>query len=279
MNDAECVAFLQWALPRLGLRWEGFRNVRGQVCKRIRRRISKLGLGDMAAYRACLTADPAEWRILDDLCVVTISRFYRDRVVWDLLRDEVLPVAAQAARAARDEQLRCWSVGCASGEEGYTLSILWSLSVAERYPGLRIQVVATDVEEQVLERARAATYVAGTLRDLPDGLLEPAFERRGESFALRERFRDAVELRRQDVRRELPDEVFRLILCRNVVFTYFDEALQRETLARLLTRLAAGGAFLVGQHERLPPGAPLEPWHPQFGIYRYAPSASERPTT
>jgi chemotaxis protein methyltransferase CheR len=272
MTDAECVALLQWALPHLELRWAGFRKFRGQVCKRIQRRMAQLGILDVATYRARLDVVPAEWKVLAGLCVVTLSRFFRDRAVWDTLRDEVLPAAAEAAAAAKDEALRCWSIGCASGEEPYTLSVLWVLGLAHRYPGLRLRILATDIDEDVLRRAHLARYAAGTLRDLPTGWLDHAFERHDGSFRLRERFRAAVELRREDVRFLLPDEVFRVILCRNLVCTYFDETLQRATLGRLLTRLSEGGAFVAGRKERLPPGMTLEPWHPRHGIYRHAPT-------
>ena len=268
MTDAECVAFLQWALPRIGMRWAGYRRVRGQVRKRIGRRLVELGLADVAAYRARLEADPSEWNVLEGLCVVTISRFYRDRLVWDTLREHVLPAMAEAALAAGDEELRCWSAGCASGEEPYTLSVLWMLDLAHRYPGLRLRIVATDVHHRVLARAREAKYSAGTLRELPPQWRDQAFEQRADTFCLRERFRSVVELRQQDVRRVLPEEAFHVILCRNSVFTYLDENTQQATLARMSTRLAAGGAFLVGPHERLPAGALLVPQHASLGIYR-----------
>lgn len=268
MTDAECVAFLQWALPHLELRWAGYRKVRGQVCKRIRRRITHLELPDIAAYRARLEADPAEWQVLRGFCVITISRFYRDCGVWDALRDELLPAAAQVAMAARDNQLRCWSIGCASGEEPYTLAILWRLALARRYPGLRLRVLGTDVDERVLARALVAEYAAGALRDLPAGWRDLAFERHDDVFRLRERFRADVELRREDIRLTLPDSKFHVILCRNLVCTYFDESLQRQTLERILTRLLDGGVFVLGRHERPPSGTALGPWDPRLGIYR-----------
>ena len=87
MNDADCVEFLQWALPRLRMRWAGFRKVRGQVCKRIGRRLKELGLGDIDAYRSYLDKHSEEWEILDGLCRITISRFHRDRKVFECLRD------------------------------------------------------------------------------------------------------------------------------------------------------------------------------------------------
>ncbi|MFB3131394.1 MAG: CheR family methyltransferase, partial [Rhodothermales bacterium] len=123
MKDTACVDFLQWALPKLHMRWPGFRKVRRQVCKRVRRRMRTLGLDHTEAYRAYLEAHPDEWDVLDAMCRITISRFYRDRGVFDLLRATLLPQRAQ--RATDETTLRCWSAGCASGEEVYTLKILW----------------------------------------------------------------------------------------------------------------------------------------------------------
>jgi chemotaxis protein methyltransferase CheR len=268
MADAESVTFLQWALPRLHRRWRGYKNVRGQVEKRIRRRIAALGLSGFSEYRTRLEADPDEWNALDSLCGVTISRFHRDRRVWETLRDDVIPTLAGDALAAGEHRLRCWSLGCASGEEPYTLSILWTLALAERHPRLSLEVIATDVDEEVLDRARVGIYESGSLRELPESTLDEAFERHEEAYRLRERFRAPVEFRKADVRDALPGGAFRLLLCRNLVFTYFDEELQRETLDRLLTSLVPGGAFVVAPHEQLPAGAPLEPWFPRLGIYR-----------
>jgi chemotaxis protein methyltransferase CheR len=268
MSRRESTAFLQWAVPRLGLRWAGFRNVRGQVEKRVGRRVAELALPDLAAYRARLQADPAEWEVLRGLCGVTISRFYRDRRVWDAIIDEVLVAAAEAALAAGEAELRCWSLGCASGEEPYTLAIAWGLKLAARYPALRLGVVATDFDERVLARAHLAEYEAGSLRELPEGWRDQAFERRGSSLRLRDRFRAGVELRREDVRVSLPEGRFRVVLCRNLVFTYFDETLQQRTLQRLLTRIEDGGFLVVGRHEFLPSAPSLEPLRAELGILR-----------
>lgn len=267
MTDDDSLALLAWALPRLGLRGQGFVRVRGQVRKRLRRRLAQLGLPDMAAYRARLEGDPEEWHVLQGLCAVTISRFHRDARVWQALREEVLPRLVEAALGAGESNLRCWCVGCASGEEPYTLSILWALGPdTPRELGLR--VLGTDVGEQVLARATLGRYSAGTLRELPAHWREQAFEAQDGAFRLRERFRAAVEFRRADVRVSLPDEAFHLISCRNLVCTYFEPELQRATLERLWTRLVPGGVLLLGRHERLPAGAPFEPWQPELGLYR-----------
>ena len=276
MKDANCVALLRWAAPRLGLRWAGFVNVRGQVCKRIRRRITELGLNGVAAYRMYLVAKPEEWQELARACVVTISRFYRDAEVWRALGAEVLPRCAEAALEAGETELACWSAGCASGEEPYTLALLWDLELAAHYPGLRLRVLGTDLDASVLERARAARYAADTLRELPSGWLARAFEPRGQAFLLREPFRRALEWQQADLRQELPSEPFRLIFCRNLACTYFEAALARKLLTRCAERLVAGGALVIGRSERLPEGTPLSPWRSELGIYRRG-TAAPRP--
>jgi len=112
LTGLDCTAFLEWALPRLELRWPGFRKVRRQVCKRLTRRMRDLGLDSFAAYRARLEADPTEWRVLDECCHITISRSFRHRGVFEVLLTRVPPDIA--ARAAREERnIRVWSAGCA----------------------------------------------------------------------------------------------------------------------------------------------------------------------
>ena len=97
------------------------------MARRIARRIAELQLDDLQDYRERLLEDAAEWQVLDGLCRVTISRFLRDRGVWQTLADPVLPALCAAARQRGATTLRCWSAGCANGEEPYTLSLILSL--------------------------------------------------------------------------------------------------------------------------------------------------------
>jgi chemotaxis protein methyltransferase CheR len=269
MNDTECVAFLQWALPKLRMRWPGFRKVRRQVCRRVDRRMRELGLRDVAAYRALLESDPHEWHALHRCCPITISRFYRDRGIFDLLRDAVLPQLTRAAVARGDHQFHAWSAGCASGEELYTLKILWELCLRPRFPRLRLHIVATDVEQAVLERARIGCYSKGSLQDLPHEWLATAFVRRDSLYCVRPEFRDGIDLQLQDIRQAMPPGPFDLILCRHLVFTYFDEQVQQELLPRLAQRLVSRGVLVTGKQEMFPAsGAALfRAWGPRLGIY------------
>lgn len=265
MHDDACVDFLQWALPRLGLRWRGFRNLRRQVCRNIAARIAALELADVAAYRALLERDPGEWRALEGLCRVTISRFWRDSAIWEALADVVLPSLTASASARGARALRAWSAGCASGEEPYTLLLLHTYGLKDS--SLPLELIATDRDEVLLARAAHACYAEGTLRDLPAALKSAGFERSGdarEPLCLRPALRGRVRFLEQDLRREQPDGPFDLVFCRNVAFTYFDEAAQRAVLARMHSLLVPGGALVIGGHEKLPEATPttLTSWVP-----------------
>lgn len=252
MRDVDSVRFLQEVLPTLGLRWAGYRKVRRQVRKRLTRRLRTLGLPDLEAYRDYLATHPEEREVFDAMCLIPISRFYRDRGVWDLLRSSILPVLASAVLDGGKSELQCWSVGCASGEEPYTLALCWNFDVADRFPELSISILATDAGPHLIARARTACYAAGSLKDLPTAWLPRAFDTRSGLFCLRPEMRTGVAFAGQDMRREAPDGPFDLILCRNAAFTYFDIEGQRELAKRLVQGLRQGGVLVLGKHEALP---------------------------
>jgi chemotaxis protein methyltransferase CheR len=251
VDDRDCTAFLQWALPQHNLCWPGFRKVRRQVCKRLKLRIGELGLDGFAAYRRRLEVDPAEWRAFDECCHITISRFFRDKSVFEVLRERVLPdIAARLAGERRADHV--WSAGCASGEEPYTLKIVWDEEVARSVPGARLSIVATDIDGAMLDRARRGCFAPTSFRELPQHFVHQAFDREGALYCIRPHYREGVEFLHQDLRKEAPERLFDLILCRYVAFTYFAEALQRQVLTRLIDQLAPRGYLAIGTHEQLP---------------------------
>jgi chemotaxis protein methyltransferase CheR len=266
MNDAACVAFLQWALPQLGRRWDGYRKVRRQVCRRVWRRVGELDLDSLAEYRSHLEENPDEWPRLDAMTDITISRFYRDRAVYDFLRFDVLPTLIEQARESGRTAVRVWSAGCANGEEPYTLAIIRELSLPTDIP---LEILATDIKPVVLQRADQARYPRSALRDLPTELREAAFDQDGDEWVLRPRFRRGVTLARHDIRSGPPDGPFDLVLCRYLAFTYFDEAGQREMAKALARVMRPGAALVLGNREAPPVDEPgFSPWSQRLRVFR-----------
>jgi len=245
-------------MPRLGLRREGFRGVWPQVEKRVVRRVHQLGLDELAEYRALLERDPAEWRVLDAACRITISRFRRDRATFDELEANALPELAERARRSKRPNVRALSVGCARGEEAYSLVMSWSAAVAPAFPDVRLEVVALDSDPAQVARARTAVYDDGALAEVPDELARAAFEGDGRR-RLVPRLRAPVDFVVADVRDWLPDGPFDLVLCRNLVLTYFDAVTRDRVLARIVERMAPAGFLVIGKRERLPELAFEEP--------------------
>jgi len=227
--------------------------------------MNDLRIPDLAAYRTRLEADPAEWRFLDECCHITISRFFREKRVFEVLRTKVLPhIAERAHREGR--AARIWSAGCASGEEPYTLKILWDLEVARPYPGgVPLSIIATDTDRAMLARANKACFKAGSLRELPTPLLNQALDREDSLWRLKRQYREGIGFLQQDLRLDAPSGPFDLILCRYVAFTYFATPLQEQVLLLIRERLLPEGYLVIGGDERLPgdglglvplPGAP-----------------------
>ncbi|WP_455367040.1 CheR family methyltransferase [Kaarinaea lacus] len=268
MKDPECVQFLQWALPRLHMRWPGFRKVRKQVCKRLDHRLKVLHLANSEEYRSYLETHAEEWQILDRLSRVTISRFYREKAVFQFLEQQVIPLLLQQITERGDKQLRVLSLGSASGEEPYTLAILWKQCFQVQYPGLSLEIIATDSNAELIQRSLRACYPYSSVRNLPEAWRQTAFERKAEVYCLKAEFRGGVRFLEQDVRETIPPGLFDLVSCRNLAFTYFDEPLQQVVLDRISHVLNDHGVLVIGIHEQLPQQqVTFTPWSERLRIF------------
>ena len=268
MKDDECVSFLQWALPQLHMRWSGFRKIRTRVCKRIQRRIATLQLTGVRDYLAYLETHSEEWQKLDEICQVTISRFYRDKMVFTYLADTVLPALCQRVLQQGKRELRVWSVGCASGEEPYSLALVWTFCLKQQYPHLKLHILATDTKYELLNRAQRACYPFSSVRNLPVEWCKQAFSKTGDEYCLQPEYKQRITFQYHDIRQPVPPMGFDLILCRNLAFTYYDQALQSRVAEQLITALHSAGVLVLGVHEALPAEYPnVEIWSKRFSIY------------
>jgi chemotaxis methyl-accepting protein methylase len=253
--------FLREVCPGLGLNWRKYR--RRTARRRLAARLGELGLGDLAAYRQRLAADPAEAARLPELLRVTVSRFFRERPYWTSLAETVLPPILAAK--GNGAPLRAWSAGCCSGEEPYTLAILWLERLQPRYPGHPLEMLATDIDPEVLARARAARYPGGALREMEATVRDHWFVPTRGEWQLADRIRELVRFKRQDLLGGEEPGGLDLVLCRYLAFTYYrgDRLL---AAARVLHRaLRPGGWLMIGRKEGLAP-ALLELFRPQPGL-------------
>ena len=243
--------FLQWALPGLHMQWKGFRKVQNQVVKRIRKRLKELELSNLEEYKDYLRNHQFEWDVLDQLCQITISRFYRDRGIQDRIRSDVLPGVAGMA-GSENRILRIWSVGSASGEEPYTISLMMHFDILPQNPGLVYSIEGTEINTEMIRRAKRGCYGKGSVRELPEQWLTSAFAQSGNSYCILDRFKSNVFFHQGDIRKHSFSSDFDMVLCRYLIATYFEEELQKSQFGKIVNHIRPGGYLILGSNEKLP---------------------------
>lgn len=256
-HSIHCTEFLQWALPQLGYRWQGFKKVRKTVCKKINKRLSELELKGHYEYQQYLQKQDDEWQVLDSFCRITISLFYRDRATFNLLQNDILP------ELAKDHPLRCWCAGTSSGEEPYTLAMI----LQEKHVDHE-KIMATEIDAHMIGRAERGCYPEGATKELPSSWKDKYF-RKEEDLCLQEEIKTQVLFQQQDIREQMPDGPFDIVFCRNLVAMYFDKEWQLKLFRKIHDKMNPGGALLLGKHESLPEALEgFAPWFPKENIYR-----------
>ncbi len=231
--------------------------------------MQELQLSDVVDYRTFLQQHAEEWHVLDRLCRVTISRFYRDQGLFDFLENKAFPVLAETCNARGGSIISIWSIGCASGEEPYSIAILWKRRLKNRYSGLRINILATDTDRTVLHRAENACYTFSSIKQLPQAWQEEFRRKPNKTYCLANHIKAQVQFQFQDIRKPFCMEPVNLILCRNLIFTYYDKPLQLKLARHLTNTLSPGGFLVLGIHERLPQELTGMFDDPEFpGVYR-----------
>ena len=250
MNDGQ----FREVLSHLGLSWEGYRKVRKGVKKRLARHLHELRCRNVEAYLRLLDEDPKALREARELLTVSISRFFRDRRLWEVIASRIIPRLMER----KDPIIRVWSAGCGAGEEAMSFLILWDWARRERGEGPEIQIWATDLNPRVLDRGRQGVYGESSLREVPQRIREDYFQPLDHgkwkiASGLPEQIRwEARDLLSDDP----PEKDLHLIFLRNSLFTYYREDHRRKVLTRLLEALRPGGFLAIGAHEKLPSGVP-----------------------
>jgi chemotaxis methyl-accepting protein methylase len=239
--------FLREAAPLFGLQWRPFQR-RG-VKRKIEHRILQAGLFNFEEYLFKVRSDPAELDQLSKILTITISRFFRDRAVFDNLEHSILP---SLLKEEERTDLKVWSIGCASGEEPYTLAISWKEKFQKIRPQIRLSILATDINEELLKRAKDGRYKKSSLKEVPQDILESYFKMDNEFYILDKGVRESVEFRRHDIIREIPFLGMDLVFCRNLAFTYFSKDCQIEVLKKIAISLKGEGYLVIGKDEALP---------------------------
>jgi len=252
MSDAGLDTDLELLLDHLrcsrGFDFTGYK--RSSLSRRVERRMRTVGVESYLSYRDYLEVVPAEFTNLFNTILINVTSFFRDPPVWNYVAEEILP--RLLAHLRPDEPLRIWSAGCASGEEAYTLAMLCAEQLGMEQCRERLKIYATDLDEDALIHARAASYGAKAVENVPPDLLERYFERNGQgSYLFSKELRRTAIFGRHDLIQDAPISRVDLLVCRNTLM-YLNADTQAHILARFSFALRRRGYLLLGKAELLP---------------------------
>jgi chemotaxis methyl-accepting protein methylase len=265
VSDMEYDAFLKEACPPLDLAWRKYR--RRAARRQVRARIKELGLTDYQSYLDVLRTNEEEASRFPDRIRLTLSRFFREKDRWEAL-------SGSGIRYLLEEYpspvFKAWSVGCCGGEEPYSLALLWRDELERKYPGRRIGIFATDIDEPSLQRASEARYEFPSLREIPEEMRQRWFHRDESHFRLDVKVQELVRFEKRNLFDGGPESGMDLVLCRYFVFTYYRGARRRAAVQKLWESTRPGGLLMIGRKEGLTEEDRIffEPWNEKSGLFR-----------
>jgi chemotaxis protein methyltransferase CheR len=219
------------------------------VKARLIKRLRHLRIPDFNRYIKYLTGDKSgsEIRAMVDVLTTNKTNFFRESEHLNFLRDEIIPGLGKAP-------IRIWSAGCSSGEEPYSIAIVLSQCIPD-IEKRDVRILATDISDRMMERAREGLYDDETLKPVPSQLKHKYFENvateNGRRYRVISRLRSLVHFAKLNLMEEWPMRgLFDVIFCRNVMI-YFDKPTQETLIGRFWSMLREGGYLLVGHSESL----------------------------
>lgn len=219
---------------------------RSTILRRIIRRMQMQQLEELERYLELLSEDGDEARNLADDLLITVTNFFRDREVFHALEQEAVPRLFDGKSAG--DVIRVWSVGCATGEEVYSLAMLL-LEEADRHSDPpRIQIFASDLHDRSLQRARKGSYPGAIEADVSTKRLRRFFQAEDGGYRIRREVRELVVFSLHDLLSDPPFSHLDLIVCRNVLI-YLQTAVQEEVLGLFHYALNPDGFLVVGTSE------------------------------
>jgi two-component system, chemotaxis family, CheB/CheR fusion protein len=242
--DPEFEALLRYIQENRGLDFRGYK--RTSLRRRITLRMEAVGVEEFSAYQAHLEVHPGEFEDLLNTVLINVTSFFRDDEAWSVLRDRVIPQVL--ANAKDDRHIRVWSVGCASGQEPYSLAMLFAEAMGVADFCRRVKIYATDLDEEALKAARLATYQPRDVEGVPPEYLERYFERTNNHYVFQRDLRKCVIFGRHNVVNDAPISRIDLLVCRNLLI-YLESETQDVVLPRLHYALARDGYLFLGKAE------------------------------
>jgi chemotaxis protein methyltransferase CheR len=215
---------------------------RPQMERRLTSLRDKHGYPDFLSYFKAIEREGKLFDELLDRMTINVSEFFRNANRWDVVMQRIIPEFLKQKR-----KLKVWSAACSTGEEPYTLALIMSKYV----PLSEIQILATDIDSNAIERARQGVYHRRSLESVPKDLLNKHFTEKADGmFEISTDIKRGVTFKQQNLLEDPFDKDFDLIVCRNVII-YFTEEAKDKLYHKFSAALRPGGILFVGSTEQI----------------------------
>ena len=241
---------------------------RSTLYRRIERRMGLHRIPKIAHYVRYLRENPAEAELLFKELLIGVTAFFRDPAVWEALRDEALPRLLR--RAATGQALRAWVPGCSTGEEAYTLAMVFREALDRLKPRRKqaLQIFATDLSREAIAQARQGFYPANIAADLTPERLRRFFLKDDHGYRVTKEIREMIIFAPQNLMMDPPFTKLDLLTCRNLLI-YFTPELQKKIIPLFHYTLKPDGVLVLGTAESVGGFADLfAPLRDKSRIYR-----------
>lgn len=213
-----------------------------QMKRRIDTLIAKNGIKEYDRYVKLLKEDRARFEEFVNYLTINVSEFYRNPDQWEILDKEVFPELL--SRFGRN--LKIWSAACSTGDEPYSLV----MALSRHLPLHQIKIIATDIDKQVIAKAKVGLYGEKSIAAVPEDLKKKYFTQIGPSFQISQEIKDRVEFRENNLLKESYPTDCDLIVCRNVLI-YFTEEAKEQIYRKFERSLKPGGILFIGSTEQI----------------------------
>ncbi len=218
--------------------------------RRVLCRLRATGAHDTTRYMALLDTDAGEWARLLSALTVNVTGFFRDRPMWDHLRLHVAPALIDSKRKRGQSYLRIWSAGCSSGQEAYSLAMLFAGLLEGDDDSIKVRITATDFDRDCLAKGRRGRYTRDEAGGLTRGHLVAYAKAVPEGIQLSPQIMSMVRFQHDDLFGPGGQRMMDMALCRNVMM-YFSRDQQKQVLCKLRDSLNPGGFLVLGKSEKL----------------------------
>lgn len=213
-----------------------------QMKRRIDTLIQKNGIKGYDQYVQLLKNDESRFEEFVNYLTINVSEFYRNPDQWKLLDKEVIPELI----GKYGKNLKIWSAACSTGDEPYSLV----MALSRHLPLNQIKIMATDIDKQVIAKAKVGLYTEKSLAGVPDDLKQKYFTKIGPSYQIAQEIKDRVEFKQHNLLKDAYPTDCHMIVCRNVLI-YFTEEAKEEIYKKFERALSPGGILFIGSTEQI----------------------------